>query len=317
MDQYDEAGHPIVQKRRLKRKAPRTIESETKFENPIREYFGKMDARKLGLADCDNYHTWCLSVGYTAHFKVRGHDVSRKTRGGDRAVDWELVVLRNALELAVRRGQLPANPLRDRGQYTDEATIRHCREVAPTPDGLAQIVRWLRASGYPQDAQIAEFLAYTGLRIGEGLNVQWPAVDWEQEVIHITRSKNGVFPFVLILPELARLLRRMRRQRNSEWLFPSPYKTGQPRDATSFRQHLGLACKKLGLPHVVPHGLRSYFVTQAWQSGLSDAEIAQLIGDRTGPPLISEVYGDVRQDHLLAVAWQIRLTAKSRKLRKK
>ena len=48
------------------------------------------------------------------------------------------------------------------------------------------------------------------------------------------------------------------------------------------------------------------------QSGLTDAEIAQLIGDKTGPSLIAEVYGDVRPDHLLAVARNIRLTAKTR-----
>jgi hypothetical protein len=50
---------------------------------------------------------------------------------------------------------------------------------------------------------------------------------------------------------------------------------------------------------------------------LSDAEIAQLIGDKTGPILIAQVYGDVRPDHLLAVARKIRLTATTRKLRRK
>jgi hypothetical protein len=53
-------------------------------------------------------------------------------------------------------------------------------------------------------------------------------------------------------------------------------------------------------------------VTQARQSGLTDAEVAQLIGDKTGPVLISEVYGDVRPDHLLAVARKIKLTAETR-----
>jgi hypothetical protein len=60
---------------------------------------------------------------------------------------------------------------------------------------------------------------------------------------------------------------------------------------------------------VTPHGLRSYFVTQARQSGLSDAEIAMLIGDKTGPAIIAQTYGDVRPDHLLKQAQRIRLTA--------
>ncbi len=34
-----------------------------------------------------------------------------------------------------------------------------------------------------------------------------------------------------------------------------------------------------------------------------------LIGDKTGPALIAQVYGDLRPDHLLAQAQRIRLTA--------
>jgi integrase len=92
---------------------------------------------------------------------------------------------------------------------------------------------------------------------------------------------------------------------------PSPFDPARPRDISAFRRRLAQACKKLGLPHVTPHGLRSYFVTQACQSGLTDAEIAQLIGDKTGPALIAQVYGDVRPDHLLAVARKIKLTSKT------
>jgi len=42
---------------------------------------------------------------------------------------------------------------------------------------------------------------------------------------------------------------------------------------------------------------------------LSDAEIAMLIGDKTGPAIIAQTYGDVRPDHLLKQAQRIRLTA--------
>jgi hypothetical protein len=61
----------------------------------------------------------------------------------------------------------------------------------------------------------------------------------------------------------------------------------------------------------MPHGLRSYFVTQARQSGLTDAEIASLIGDKSGPAIIASTYGDLRPDHLLAQAQRIRLTVSS------
>jgi integrase len=314
VDQYVEAGHPIIKKRALKRKSPRSVSNETYCLNPLRAFFGAKDGALLSLADCDQYHAWRNSGGYVAQFKLRGKHVTRKTRGGDRAVDLELIVLRNVLELAVRRGQLKTNPLRDRGQYTDESTVRHCREVAPTPAGLVLITDWLANSGHGQDADLTQFLAYTGLRLGEGLKMPWHAMDWDEELIHVHRSKKGVFPFVLLLPELARLLRRMKRKAAGKFLFPSPFNAEKARDDSAYRRRLKQACTELKLPHVTPQGLRSYFVTQARQSGLTDAEIAQLIGDKTGPSLIAEVYGDVRPDHLLAVARNIQLTAKTRSL---
>jgi hypothetical protein len=50
---------------------------------------------------------------------------------------------------------------------------------------------------------------------------------------------------------------------------------------------------------VIPHGLRSYFVTTC-RGTLTDAEIAMAIGDKSGPSLISSTYGDVRPDSFLA-----------------
>jgi hypothetical protein len=75
------------------------------------------------------------------------------------------------------------------------------------------------------------------------------------------------------------------------------------------RRRIKAACAKLKLGLVTPHGLRSYFVTQARQSGLTDADIAMLIGDKTGPAIISQTYGDVRDEHLIAQARKISLTA--------
>ena len=135
VDQYVEAGHPIIKKRALKRKSPRSVSNETYCLNPLRAFFGAKDGALLSLADCDQYHAWRNSGGYVAQFKLRGKRVTRKTRGGDRAVDLELIVLRNVLELAVRRGQLKTNPLRDRGQCTDESTVRHCLGGGPHTGG--------------------------------------------------------------------------------------------------------------------------------------------------------------------------------------
>jgi integrase len=133
-------------------------------------------------------------------------------------------------------------------------------------------------------------------------------VNLGEGLVNVEREKRGVNPWVAITPELDTLLRGMMGRAAGDLLFPSPFDPSKPRDHSAIRHRLNTATGKLDLPHVTPHGLRSYFVTQARQSGLTDAEIAMLIGDKTGPAIIAHTYGDLRDDHLLAQARRIRHT---------
>jgi site-specific recombinase XerC len=303
LDAYMEAGFPTP---KMKPKAPATVRRETMAMRPLRDYFGKRAAVTLTLADCDGYRDWRTAGGYVTTYTRKGETVTQRCKGGVRSVDLELIVLSNALRLAVRRQSLKANPLAGRQSYTDTTKIRHCRECAPTPEGLAQIEHWLRVRGNHDMADLVCFLAFTGLRIGEALRLDWESVDWAQGVLHVQRLKRGYNPFVPMLPDLVELLRGMQKRARSHLLFPSPFNTEQSREQCGVNRRLAAACKALGLPHATPHGLRSYFVTQARQSGLTDAEIAMLIGDKTGPSIIASTYGDLRPDHLLAQARRIR-----------
>lgn len=306
VDAYLKAGCPT---RKMRSKSSCTVKNEKYFLHPALAYFGQMPAASLTLGNCDKYLDWRTSGGYVAKFTVRGKPQTMQTRGGKRAVDLELVVLGNALSLAVRRGVLSSNPLAGRGRYTCASEVRHCREVAPSPEGLVRIERWLRGRNEHGVADVVCFLAYSGLRIGEALPMEWEMVSFGEKILHVTREKKGIMPWVPILSEMEVLLRDMRKRATSYLLFPSPFDPKKSADYSAIRRRLCAACKTLELGHVTPHGLRSYFVTRARESGLSDAEIAMLIGDKTGPAIIAHTYGDVRPDHLLKQAQRIRLTA--------
>jgi integrase len=305
IDDYLEAGCPMIRQGALKPKSQRTIQNEKYCLRPVREFFGRRLASRLTLDDCDRYFAWRASGGYVPTFKVRSKQVTKRTRGGTRAVDLELTALSNALALAARRSRLKTNPIRERSAYSDKSRIRHWREMAPTPPKLARIVDWLEKSGCQQPADLTQYLAYTGARIGEALKARWKAVNWAENMIHVKRSKKGLMPWVPILPEMQRLLARMKERATGDLMFPSALNPNTALDPSAFRRLLGKACKKLGIRHVTPHGLRSFFVTQSRQSGLTDAGIAQLIGVKTGPSIIAEVYGNVRPDHLLNMARKI------------
>jgi integrase len=309
LDAYLEAGCPTP---KMKAKSPKTLPRELANMKPLRVYFGKRPAETITAAvDCDEYRQWRNSSGYTVRRKGKGGEQTIfRTKGGDRSVDLELIVLSNALRLAARWKLLKANPLAGRQSYRDTSKVRHCREVAPTPEGLAKIEGWLRGRDNHELADLVCFLAFTGLRIGEALALEWRAVDMlKEDVLHVKREKRGCNPFVPILPDLMELLLDMKMRKRGDVLFPSPRDPTRPREQCAVNRRLSAACRDLDIPHITPHGLRSYFVTQARQSGLTDAEIAELIGDKTGPAIIAAVYGDVRSDHLLAQAKRIQLRA--------
>ena len=306
LDAYIAAECPT---KKMRPKSPATVQNEKAALNPVRRYFGERVAVTLKLADCDLYRDWRNAGGYTiTRTRKDGEQVTIETRGGDRGIDLELASLSNTLRLAVRRGALKVNPLAGRTAYTVAENVRHCREVAPAPEGLAKITGWLQQRGEMAVADLVAFLAYSGLRIGEALPLTWATVNLGEGLVNVKREKRGVNPWVAITPELETLLRDMQRRATSGLLFPRPHDPSKPRARRPVNRRIEAACKALGLGHVTPHGLRSYFVTQARQSGLTDAEIAMLIGDKTGPSIIASTYGDVRQDHLLAQARRVRHT---------
>ena len=310
MDAYIDAGMPT---RKMRPKRPSTIVCEQICLKPLRMYFGDKQAAALTLGDCDHYRDWRVSDGYSVAVEKSGQRKKAvRSCARTRSVDLELTILANVFHLAVRRGSLKTNPLIGRGHYSAAGDIRHCREVAPTPASLSQIEYWLRVRNEHGVADVVCFLAYSGLRIGEALPLEWEAVDWGQKVLQVKREKRGIMPWVPVLPEMEALLRDMQKRAKSHLLFPSPFDPNQQRDDSAIRHRITAACRALGLAHVTPHGLRSYFVTQARESGLSDAEIAMLIGDKTGPAIIAHTYGDVRPDHLLKQAQRIRLTVQTR-----
>ncbi len=305
---YVRAGFPT---KKMRTKEANTVERERNLLRPVLKWWGSKNPNAVTLADCDAYREWRNSGGYVSIYHLRGHKKTRPTRGGDRIVDMELDVLSNVFHLARRRQRIKIHPLMGRGKFVSAADVRHCREVAPDPKSLEKLEEYFRRRGEDDLADCIVFMAYSGLRIGETLVRRWSEVNMAEGIVDAKRSKRGIFPWVIITEELKSLLVQMRERRktsevDSDLLFPSPFDPSIPRDQSAIRSRLSTACHAIGIRHVAPHGLRSFFVTSARESGLTDAEIAMLIGDKSGPALIASTYGDVRSEHLVRQAQRIR-----------
>jgi integrase len=298
---YIEAGLPD---RKMHKKAATTVETEKKAFTKICSYLGSKLAETITLKNLDDYRRWRVGGGY--EWVQSGKN--RKSRAGDRSVDLELQSLGNAYSYAVRSEKLKANPIADRTHYHSEKNTHHCREFAPKATELETIAEYLRQHGFVVEANLTLFLAFSGLRISEALRLTWDSIDRKQGIIHARRSKNGINPWVPILPEMESLLDRMHETSgNGLLLFPSVSDPEKPLPYQTFLGRLKITGSKLHFRRVRPHGLRSFFVTQCREAGLTDADIASLIGDRSGPAIISTTYGDVRSEHLQNQARRIRL----------
>jgi hypothetical protein len=192
IDDYIKAGFPT---RKMRKKTEATITNEQACLRVVRAYFGNLPASSLTLADCDKFRDWRLSGGYfTGSSEREGKKRYARLKNGNRSVDLELTILSNVLNLATRRGMLDRNPIAGRSRYTHAADIRHCREVAPTPEALQQITHWLRVRNEQSTADFVCFLAYSGLRIGEAIPLDWEAVTLNQLVHGSSPCRATNFP---------------------------------------------------------------------------------------------------------------------------
>lgn len=288
-DLYLAAGCPD---RQLQSRADHFIPAERQRVGMLKAYFKNRSAASLRMADLPRYHQWRV----------------RRVRfgAGHRTVDKDQCTLSNILNYGVATGQLEINYLyRGRPRWQKEREIRHSRAVAPASAEIihqlaAHFMDSLRSEVFAWQAWFAQF---TGSRTSELLRLRWDATGpeaagWmEGNMLFLgRRSKHGKNPWTLIGPEFQAMITAFRRWHDARFpksphFFPSPYQPRRMINAGAFGHALVRACRVLGLPHITPHGFRSFYVTKRRSDGATDVQIAHEIGDKT-VSLMQTTYGD-------------------------
>ena len=118
--------------------------------------------------------------------------------------------------------------------------------------------------------------------------------------LFLNRSKSGIEPWAEICVEFEALLKcffAWHDAKHGTGAGSLPFFAGVAaagRGQKSFGAKLGAACKRLGLPHVTPHGMRSYFATKHWRDKKRPEEIARLMGDQS-VALVQSTYADMEK----------------------
>lgn len=151
-----------------------------------------------------------------------------------------------------------------------------------------------------QNADLAEFLAYTGCRHEEALDVRVGNINKNAQgflFVDGTKSQQSKRDVPIMVPELRPLLARLAfGKQPNDTLFPP---------TADCLAALARACRRLGIPKLVQHELRHLFATVALEEGVSFPLLAEWLGHSDGGMLAAKTYGHIRKVHALAEADRI------------
>ena len=172
----------------------------------------------------------------------------------------------------------------------------------PARGQLDAILAEIRAVGNARSVEAANltaFMAYSGLRIAEARAVQWEDIEADWIVVRggASGTKSGHERRVPIIPAMRGLLESLRYDGACGPVFYM----ATPRHA------LENACKRLGVPHLTPHGLRHIFATSCVEAGVDFRTLAEWLGHQDGGLLAARTYSHIRSEHAKELAGKVRV----------
>jgi len=270
--------------------SPGTVKRRKMYIKGLAPSFRNVPIRNLAAQDCDR---WVKERGATLASETFVH---------------ELDVMKAVFEFALDRGLLLSNP----SKHIKRRKVVSKQIVVPSLDQLKQLVSAIRLAdgnkgnqGRTKDgADLVEFLAYSGARIGEVIGggdasekrpLLWNDVDFERGTLFLPGTKTEAAPRTIPMSEKLRsLLARLKAEKN-------PQPTDRIIQFNSARKCLQTACKKLGLPQFTHHDFRHFFATTCIESGVDIPTVSRWLGHKDGGALAMKRYGHLRQEHSFAM----------------
>jgi integrase len=245
--------------------------------------------RDVTKTDCLN---WAMKYGSSASPSAFNHTQA---------------TLRALLEIGCEVGARYDNP----GRFIKRASERSKQLVLPTPEQFERFVTEIEnaGSGFSQScADLVRFLAFGGFRKSEAANITWGDVDVEKGEILVrgdalTGTKNWSVRRVPMIPDMKRLLERMRGER------PEAQIGDRVMQVRECQKAMNRAANIVGMARITHHDLRHLFATRCIESGVDIPTVARWLGHKDGGALAMRVYGHLRDHHSVSMAQRVTFTA--------
>ncbi|MBU6400857.1 MAG: site-specific integrase, partial [Verrucomicrobia bacterium] len=212
------------------------------------------------------------------------------------------------LDYAVRDGLVLDNAAR---RAVPTRKIPKAKIMIPTRDQFRVLVETIRQADKRAQtgANLVELLGYSGMRLGEAVNLTWGDIDWDRGSFTITGgergTKNHEVRVVPLFPAMRELLERIRGDRQPEAVERLIPFSGPNGAATAIKH----ACQRAGLPHFLHHSMRHYFCSNAIEAGIDFKVIAGWLGHKDGGFLVAKTYGHLRDAHSFEMAKRMTFSA--------
>jgi integrase/recombinase XerD len=252
-------------------KCPRTTKidrySLSRFNNKIKP----AKLFDISLSDIEKYKD------------LRSKEVSPVT------VNIELRAIKAALNRAVKLKYLKENPAKDVRYLPVVKKIRYLDN--------AEIENLLKACDYLVKPVIQTFL-YTGMRLGEVLNLSWDDVDFKYNVIRVRPNenwspKNRRERVIPMHPNLVKILSGLKKQSGPVFLTMS----GNRLDHTTLQEKFRAARRRAKLKEKATiHTLRHTFASHLAQNGVDLYRISKLLGHSSVKT--TEIYAHLTKSNL-------------------
>ncbi|HEX3992301.1 MAG TPA: tyrosine-type recombinase/integrase [Acetobacteraceae bacterium] len=275
-DAYVKALPTLLIRRAGRAKKESTIETDkSRIEAHIKPLLGKLLVPAVTPADVETFMQR-VAAGATAKALEKGRGSAVK--GGKGTASRTVGLLGAIFTYAMKRGLRPDNPVRGVVRFADAKRQRRLSadEYKTLGEGLAQAVT---DKVNPYGVAALQFLALSGWRRGEVVNLKWTDIDSVRRTATLGDTKTGRSIRPLAHAALNTIKELPRRSGNAH-VFPASTGEGAmtnlPRIWNALREQAGLPAD------VTPHVLRHSVASLASDAGLSEATIAGLLGHKLG-----------------------------------
>lgn len=269
-----EAGR-LLTRRKMAKKASTLLIDRGRIERHIKPLFGSMKLTAVTQEDIENFmHDVAAgkTAGKTKSAKKRG---LARVRGGRGAASRAVGLLGGIFTYAVRRRMRPDNPVHGVVRFADGKLERRLTETEYL--ALGEALRKAEVAGvWPPAIAAARFLALTGWRRNEALELRWEEIDLDRRTAKLSDTKTG--RSMRPLSHAACDVLRKTAVRAGGLVFLATRGDGH---LAGFKKMWPPIMKLGGLPpDVTPNVLRHSFVSLADDLGYSDATIGALVGHK-------------------------------------